>query len=130
MKKTFINSIGNVFARREFELESPVRDVSVSIIADRHSYLRDKCLKIRNDGTDANWLVGGSFLKFKLYCDGRLIGTGPFRAQNDAAFVRHTFNLPELNAGKHVLSLIFRGEKYGINIECEKLEILSDELLS
>ncbi len=127
MKKTFINSIGNVFARREFELESPVRDASVSIIADRHSYLRDKCLKIRNDGTDANWLVGGSFLKFKLYCDGRLIGTGPFRAQNDAAFVRHTFNLPELNAGKHVLSLIFRGEKYGINIECEKLEILSDE---
>ena len=126
MKKTFINSIGNIFARREFEITTPVKEASVSIIADRHSFLREKCLKIRNDGTDANWLVGGSFLKFKLYCDGRLIGTGPFRAQNDAAFVRHTFNLPELNAGKHVLSLIFRGEKYGINIESEQLDINTD----
>lgn len=127
MKKTFINSTGNIFARREFEIQTPVKNPTVSIIADRHSYLREKCLKINNDGTDANWLVGGSFLKFKLYCDGRLIGVGPFRAQNDDALVRHTFTLPELEAGKHVLSLIFRGEKLGINIECEELDIFSDE---
>ena len=127
MKETFIKSIGNIFARREFELKAPVSNATVSIIADRHSYLREKCLKINNDGTDANWLVGGSFLKFRLYCDGKLIGIGPFRAQNDNAFVRHTFTLPKLSAGKHVLSLIFRGEKYGINIESVQLDISADE---
>ena len=126
MKKTFINSIGNIFARRKFEIITPVTGACVSIIADRHSYLRDKCLKINNDGTDANWLVGGSFLKFKLYCDGNLIGIGPFRAQNDNAYVRHTFILPDLTPGKHVISLIFRGEKYGINIESEQLDINID----
>ena len=126
MKKTFINKTGNAFARREFELFAPVRNAAVCIIADRHSYLRQYCLKVRNDGTDANWLVGGSFLKFRLYCDGKLIGTGPFRAQNDEALVRHTFTLPELSEGKHVLALIFRGEKYGINIECDALGISPD----
>lgn len=126
MKKFFIRSIGNTFARREIELKTPVRNARIGIIADRHSYLREKCLKINNDGTDANWLVGGSFLKFKLYCDGELIGTGPFRAQNDKALVRHTFTLPELCAGKHVLSLVFRGEKYGISIECQTLGIFPD----
>ena len=126
MKKTFIKHFGNNFTRREFEIKTLVNDACVSIIADRHSYLREKCLKINNDGTDANWLVGGSFLKFKLYCDGKLIGTGPFRAQKDNAHVRHTFPLPELSPGKHVLSIIFRGEKLGISIECEKLGIFAD----
>ena len=126
MKKTFINSIGNIFARREFEITTPVSGARVSITADRHAYLREKCLKINNDGTDANWLIGGSFLKFKLYCDGKLIGTGPFRAQNDRAYVCHTFVLPDLLPGKHILALIFRGEKYGINIECEMLNITAD----
>ncbi|MBQ7404052.1 MAG: family 78 glycoside hydrolase catalytic domain [Lentisphaeria bacterium] len=127
MKKTFIQAIGSTLAGREFELKTSVSNAKISIISDRHSYLRDKCLKINNDGTDANWLIGGSFLKFKLYCDGKLIGTGPFRAQNDNALVRHTFSLPELCAGRHVLSLIFRGETYGINIESESLGIYADE---
>ena len=77
--KNYIAGLGNNFVRRSFELPDDCENGLITISADFHRYLREFCQPLRGDGNDGNWLVVWSFLMFRLYFDGKLIGIGPFR---------------------------------------------------
>ena len=115
--KTYITEFGNNFVRRSFELPDYCENGLITISTDFHRYLREFCQPLRGDGNDGNWLVGGSFVKFKLYFDGKLIGIGPFRPIKDGTRVEHVFKLKNLKKGKHFIAVAYRGEKHGINVE-------------
>ncbi len=84
---------------------------------DAHSYVMDHCQKLRKDGKDGIWLLGGSFVKFRLFWDGKLIGAGPFRSITTNKMVEHIFELEKISCGFHTLALMIRGEKLGVAVE-------------
>ena len=115
--KSYITATGNNFVRKTFELSDDLQNVFITISADCQRYLRDYCLPLRGDGNDGNWLMGGSFVKFRLYLDGQLIGIGPFRAIMDGSRVEHAFTVENLKKGWHIIAVAYRGEQNGINVE-------------
>ena len=127
--KNYITELGNNFVRRSFELPDDSENGLITISADFHRYLREFCQPLRGDGNDGNWLVGGSFIKFRLYFDGKLIGIGPFRPIKDGTRVEHAFKLRNLKKGKHVIAVAYRGENHGINVEfsSDMLELSTDK---
>ena len=115
--KTHLSLRGNHFARKTFELADACDRAEITISADPQRYLREFCLPLRGDGNDGNWLMGGSFVKFRLFFDGELLGIGPFRAIRDGFRVEHSFSARGLAPGRHVLAVAFRGERDGIAVE-------------
>lgn len=111
----FIGGHGNKFCRRVFHLPRRVVSAVVKITADPHSYAMESW-QLPPDG-DANNLLGGSFIKFRLFLDGRLLGIGPFRAIVDGNSVEHSFKVGHLSPGNHVIAVISRGEKHGFALE-------------
>jgi len=116
--RSCISALGNNFVRKAFDLPDDCGTARIAISADPHRYIREFCQPLRRDGNDGNWLVGGSFVKFRLYFDGRLIGIGPFRAIRDGNRVEHVFGLGRLGRGRHVIAVAYRGEGRGIHVEC------------
>lgn len=121
MNKTryFIGGVGEKFCRRLFPIRPGAARLTVKIVADRHRYSRESWLPLRGDGADGNWLIGGSFVKFRLFFDGREFGLGPLRQADDTMRCEHVFPL-DLNAaaaGTHVLALMLRGEELGAALE-------------
>lgn len=115
--RNYITAIGNNFVRKTFELTDNSHNSLITVSTDCQRYLREYCLPLQGDGNDGNWLMGGSFVKFRLYLDGNLIGIGPFRAIQDGNRVEHAFAIGNLEKGKHVIAVSYRGEQDGINVE-------------
>ncbi len=113
----FLGGAGNTLCRREFTLPTNASEVTIHILADPHSYARHSWLPLRGDGNDGNWLLGGSYIKFRLFLDGELLGLGPFRPLRDGMGVMHTFTLLELTEGSHVIGVFSRGEQKGFALE-------------
>lgn len=116
MKQNWIAVTGNGFIRQTFQL-SGSRRIAVGITGEPHTYQKAFCQRLRKDGHDGNWLMGGSFIKFKVWIDGRYVGCGPLRAIETGVCIRHTFDLGELAPGRHTLAVACRGERHGISIE-------------
>ncbi len=113
----FIGGTGQKFCRREFEIAPGAGLVTVAVTADAHSYVNDYCQKLRHDGNDGNWLMGGSFIKYHLYVDGKRLGLGPFRGIRSGDRVEHVFPAGVLEPGIHTVACLMRGEKQGVAIE-------------
>ena len=116
MKQIWMSAAGNHYLRKNFILAAP-RQLSLKITGEPHTYQKSCCQKLRKDGHDGNWLMGGSFIKFRIWLDGRYVGCGPLRAVETGVCVRHTFDLGELAAGRHTLAVACRGERCGISVE-------------
>ncbi|MBE6372911.1 MAG: hypothetical protein E7055_12675 [Lentisphaerae bacterium] len=116
MKQTWISVSGNHFLRTTFSLSEPGQ-ITLRITGEPHTYQKSYCQALRKDGHDGNWLMGGSFIKFRIWIDGRYVGCGPLRAAETGVCVRHTFDLGELPPGKHTLAVACRGERCGICVE-------------
>lgn len=113
----FLGGSGNMFCRKEFTIPADAKSITIKLAADPHSYARYSWLPFRGDGNDGNWLLGGSFIKFRLFLDGELLGLGPFRPLQDGVGVLHTFTRQNLPSGPHVIGVFSRGEKNGFALE-------------
>lgn len=107
---------GTAFLRGRFTIKKFMR-LKVRIACDPIVYLKPYCMPLREDGHDGNWLIGGSFIKFRFWMNGEFISCGPLRATADDTRVIHEFEFDELSSGEHLLAVAFRGERDGISIE-------------
>lgn len=114
----WITGTGNILSRTEFSLPSKICSAKIWIVADPHSYAKEYWQKFRNDGSDGDWLLGGSFLKYRIFVNGNLIGVGPVRPINDGIPVIHCFYI-DLQKGKNALGIFSRGEKKGFALYLE-----------
>lgn len=119
----WIGGAGNVFLRKQFQLERLPYCARVYVIADTHSYSREYWMKSEaSSGHEGNWLLGGSFIKYRLSINGRLIGIGPFRAIKDGFPVLHSFDVTsELCCGDNAIGILSRGERKGCAIILEMM---------
>ena len=112
MKKQYVKGVGTCFIRREYALNT-AGEAEVRVSADPHTYIRDFCPSAYHD----TWLMGGTYIKYHIWLDGRYIGCGTERAVITGTRVEQRFPLGRLTAGKHLLAIAFRGEKQGLNAE-------------
>ena len=130
----WLSSCGNTLNRKIFHLEDLPSSARLRLVADPHHYARECWMKTADNPDAGNWLLGGSFLKYRVFVNGRLAGAGPFRAIHDGNCVVHTFDLlPFLRKGENVLGLFVRGETKGFAARLELVaadgserEIVSD----
>ena len=97
MKQTWISVTGNHFLRTNFTLSEP-EQITLRITGEPHTYQKSYCLALRKDGHDGNWLMGGSFIKFRIWIDGRYVGCGPLRAAETGVCVRYQVRI--IQAGR------------------------------
>ena len=110
---------GNWFLRNSVTVTND-GTVTVKISADPHDYQKYHCMKLRYDGSgkyDGDWLLGNSYVKFRIWFDGKFIGCGPFRAVIDGNRMEHTFAIPNVQAGKHTLAIACRCDSEGLAVE-------------
>lgn len=116
----WIGGAGNAFLRRKFVLAEPLISARLYVIADLHSYAKPYCMRLDNTGNEGNWLLGGSFIKYRIWINGIQIGVGPFRPVVDGISVLHAFDITgRLRTGDNVVGVISRGEKNGCAILLE-----------
>lgn len=108
----WIGGTGNVFCHKEFFLADEVSSAKIWIVADPHTYAKEYWQALRSDGHDGGWLLGGSFLKYRILVNGKLIGAGPARPVCDGIPAIHCFDV-ELRQGANVIGVFSRGEKKG-----------------
>ena len=111
---------GNTLNRKTFTLPRRPRSATLRITADTHHYAREYWMKTADNPDPGNWLLGGSFLKFRIFVNGALVGAGPFRAIRNGNCVVHNFDLlPFLREGENVLGIFARGEEKGFALRLE-----------
>lgn len=91
---------GNKFCRRYFVLEEKPMTAELSIMTDPHMYQNDQ-------------MVLDSFLKYRLFLNGKQFAVGPFRSPDNIP-VLHEFDVSALlERGDNVLGGIFRTNARG-----------------
>ena len=115
MKNCF-QAFGTAFLRGHFNLQKDC-DIKIRISCDPTTYLKPYCMPRRGDGHDGGWLMGNSFIRFRLWFDGTFISCGPLRSSHDGDRIVHEFSLGTVSAGEHLSAVGFRGDRDGISIE-------------
>lgn len=115
MKNCF-HALGTAFLRGRFALQS-VSDIKIRITCDPTTYLKPCCMPRRGDGHDGGWLMGNSFIRFRLWFDGKFISCGPLRSSHDGDRIVHEFSLENIAAGEHLAAVAFRGDTDGVSVE-------------
>lgn len=116
MKFNCIYTPGNWFLRNTVTVGTD-GTVTLKISADPHDYQKFHCMKLRYDGSgkyDGDWLLGNSYLKFRIWFDGKFIGCGPFRAITNGNRMEHTFAVENVTPGTHTLAIACRCDGEGI----------------
>jgi hypothetical protein len=110
----WIGGAGNAFCRREFCVNGQPRLATLRVLADPHSYAIKHWQILPSEFPYDNWLVGGSFLKFRVFLNGTAVAAGPFRAIEDGVPVMHEFDVTgHLTEGANAMAVLSRGEKKG-----------------
>jgi len=108
-----IGGCGNTLNRKSFNLARKPIGAQLKIVADSHTFAWEGWMKPENP-VSRNWLLGGSFIKYRIFVNGKAIGIGPFRSVNDGNNVLHTFDVSDqLQTGENVLGVFSRGERLG-----------------
>ena len=131
----WIGGPGNAFCRKEFHADGRLGKALLRVLADPHSYAIHHWQILPSKYPYDNWLVGGSFLKFRVFLNGAQVAVGPFRALEDGVPVLHEFDITEyVNEGHNVLAVLSRGEERGFALSLSLVgenglirEICSDE---
>ncbi len=92
-------------------------DLTVKISADPHDYQKTFCMKLRFGGYDGDWLLGNSYVKFRVWFDGKFIGCGPFRTLVNGNRMEHTFTIRNVTPGKHTLAIASRCDHQGLSVD-------------
>lgn len=112
----YLGGAGYWFIRGQIKLKEPVKQAIISIVADVHSYARDNWM---SDGSEKaiskTQLLGGSFLKYRLFVNGQAVGAGPLRPVDNDIPVLHNYDITQyLQASDNCIGIINRGEKNGV----------------
>lgn len=117
MTPSYIGGPGNQFCRKVFNVRKHLKSATVWITADPHSYLWKDWMRVEYEH---NWLMAGSFLKYRLFVNSTQVGAGPARPIVDAHAVEHRFDVTAaLVEGRNVIGVISRGERYGFALRLE-----------
>ena len=101
IKAKWIGGDGSYFCRRRFILTKKCQSAKLYIVADHHSY-------------QVNQMLENSFLKYRLFLNGKQFATGPFRPISDGIPVLHKFDVTSLlKQGDNVFGVISRGSSKG-----------------
>lgn len=110
----WIGGPGNAFCRHEFTLGAPIRSATLKVVADPHSYAIVHWQILPTPYKYEQWLVGGSFVKYRVFVNNALAAVGPFRALEDGTPVVQTYDVaPSLRKGRNALAVLSRGEQKG-----------------
>ncbi|MCC6423076.1 MAG: family 78 glycoside hydrolase catalytic domain [Phycisphaerales bacterium] len=116
----WIGGPGQAFCRHEFDLPAHPTRATLKIIADPHTYAIHHWQILPSKYKYEQWLVGGSFIKYRLYANGQLAALGPFRPIEDGVPVLHQYDLTTLlNEGPNALAVLSRGEQKGFALVLE-----------
>lgn len=110
----WIGGPGQCFCRHEFSLPAPVRSATLRVIADPHTYAIHHWQLLPSKYKYEQWLVGGSFIKYRIFANGTLAALGPFRPITDGTPVLHAYDLSALlRQGPNTIAILSRGEEKG-----------------
>lgn len=95
------------------------------VLADPHSYAIKHWQILPSKYPYDNWLVGGSFLKFRVFLNGAAVAVGPFRSIKDGIPVLHEFDVTNyVTEGANAIAVLSRGEAKGFALS---LQIVSED---
>ncbi|MCC7350326.1 MAG: family 78 glycoside hydrolase catalytic domain [Phycisphaerales bacterium] len=119
----WIGGPGQSFCRHELNLPAPPARATLKIVADPHTYAIHHWQILPSEYKYEQWLVGGSFVKYRFYANGQLAAIGPFRPIEDGVPVLQQYDLTGfLKQGPNALAVLLRGEQKGfalfIDITC------------
>ena len=116
----WIGGPGNAFCRKEFQVEVRPRRAILRVLADPHTYAIRHWQILPSKYPYDNWLVGGSFLKFRVFINGKQVAVGPFRSLQDGVPVLHEFDVTDqVTEGANVVAVLSRGESKGFAISLQ-----------
>lgn len=117
---TWIGGPGNAFCRCEFTLTSDPVSAALKVVTDPHTYAIHHWQLLPSKYKYEQWLIGGSFIKYRIYANETLAAIGPFRPVEDGVPVLQQYNLtPLLKRGKNALAVLSRGERRGFALVLE-----------
>lgn len=110
----WIGGPGNVFCRHEFSLRAKISSATLRIVADPHTYAIHHWQLLPSKYKYEQWLVGGSFIKYRVFLNGDLAAVGPFRPLKDGTPVLQEYDVTALlRIGQNALAVASRGENKG-----------------
>ena len=113
----YIGGVGNSFCRKSFSIDRTVAEAILTVAADPHTYLWPSWMEVEHEH---NWLLAGSFLKYRVFLNGAPAAVGPFRPVRDGRAVAERYDVTGLlRQGENVLAVQSRGEKYGFALTLE-----------
>ncbi len=133
-----IGGPGPILLRREFQIDSsfPPHSAYIFIITDPHSYANECWQRLsETDSMPGNWLLGGSYVKHRIWVNGHFAGLGsPRQIKDDGASVMQAFDVSGIiDSGPNAIALMSRAEKHGPAIllrmftaDGKKIDIVSD----
>jgi alpha-L-rhamnosidase len=111
---SWIGGAGNAFCRHEFVLAERPRSATLMMASDPHSYAISHWQILPTEFKYEQWLVGGSFLKYRAFVNGDLVAVGPFRPIEDGVPVLQKYDVTaHLRKGVNALAVLSRGEQKG-----------------
>ena len=115
----WMGGAGFCLLRREVTLSAPPKSARLRVIADPHTYAKEKWMGAKKQPVPTE-LLGGSFLKYRLVVNGALAGAGPLRPVEDEVPVLQEYDVTALlKAGANVLGVFARGEHRGVMLELD-----------
>ena len=113
----YIGGAGNSFCRKSFSIDRTVAEAILTVAADPHTYLWPSWMEVEHEH---NWLLAGSFLKYRVFLNSAPAAVGPFRPVRDGRAVAERYDVTGLlRQGENVLAVQSRGEKYGFALTLE-----------
>lgn len=110
----WIGGAGNAFCRHEFSLGSAPISATLKVVADPHSYAIRHWQILPTPYKYEQWLVGGSFIKYRVFLNGALSAVGPFRPLEDGTPVVQQYDVTgDLKQGRNAIAVLSRGENKG-----------------
>jgi len=110
----WIGGPGNTFCRQEFFLASLPRAATLRVVADPHSYAITDWQILPSKYPYDNQLLGGSFVKYRVFLNGVLVAAGPFRSLQDGVPLLMECEVAAcLRCGPNVIAVHSRGEARG-----------------
>jgi len=110
----WIGGLGNAFCRKEFSISLPPHAATLKVVADPHSYAIKHWQIIPSKYPYDNQLLGGSFIKYRVFLNGVLVAAGPFRSLQDGVPLLMEYDVTaHLKRGSNVIAVQSRGEARG-----------------
>lgn len=120
MDAEWIGGPAQVYCRHTFTVaERPVAAI-LRVVADPHTYAIKYWQAPPGEFKYEQWLLGGSFIKYRIFANGEPVAVGPFRPIQDGVPVLQEYDITAaLVRGRNALAVLSRGERSGFALALE-----------